>query len=130
VQANWRSEEHNGQRCELRMKTRRTLVRGMRNCLSERSYDLGRSDLHAYFQHWDLSQEDQEFSCRPPGQVQMSRHPIEYARYYGPQPTWRHRTMTYANAAESLVVGYQNGRRRDQWRMAIKRAIGPASKYF
>ena len=110
------------------MKTRRALVEGMRNWLSERAYDLGRPDLHAYFKQWDLSQEKEEFTVRPPGRARISRHLLEYARYYGPQLTWRHRTVTYMNAAGSLVVGYKNVHRLDEWRTAIKTALRDPSK--
>jgi glycosyltransferase involved in cell wall biosynthesis len=122
--------ESNGPRHELRMKTRRALVDGMRNWLSERAYDLGRPDLHAYFKQWDLSQEKDEFTVSPPGRARISRHLLEYARYYGPQLTWRHRTVTYMNAAGSLVVGYKNVHRLDEWRMAIKIALRDPSKHL
>jgi glycosyltransferase involved in cell wall biosynthesis len=116
-------------RRDLRMRTRRALVDGMRNWLSERSYDLRRPDLHAYFKQWDLSQEKEEFAVTPPSRLGISRHLIEYARYYGPQLSWRHRTVTYMNAAGSLVVGYENVHRLDEWRMAIKNALRSTSKH-
>ena len=121
--------EGSGNRHELRMRTRRALVAGMKHWLSERDYDLARPDLHAYFKQWDLSQEKEEFILEPPGRVRISRHLLEYARYYGPQLTWRHRTVTYMNAAGSLVVGYKNVHRLDEWRMAIKHALRDPSNH-
>jgi hypothetical protein len=47
-----------------------------------------------------------------------------------PQRTWRHRTVTYMNAAGSLVVGYRNVHRLDEWRMAIKSALRGASTHL
>jgi glycosyltransferase involved in cell wall biosynthesis len=120
--------EGSGQRHESRMRTRRALVSGMKHWMSERDYDLRRPDLHAYFKQWDLSQEKEEFTVAPPGRVRISRHLLEYARYYGPQLTWRHRTVTYMNAAGSLVVGYKNVHRLDEWRMAIKGALRDRTK--
>jgi hypothetical protein len=111
------------------MRTRRALVDGMKHWLWERGYDLGRPDLHAYFKQWDLSQEKEEFTVEAPGRMRISRHLMEYARYYGPQLTWRHRTVTYMNAAGSLVVGYKNVQRLDEWRMAIKHALRDPSKH-
>jgi glycosyltransferase involved in cell wall biosynthesis len=122
-----RSEGY-GQRHELRMKTRRAMVDGMKNWLSERAYDLSRPDLHAYFKQWDLSQEKEEFTVAPPGRMRISRHLIEYARYYGPQLTWRHRTVTYMNAAGALVVGYRNVHRLDGWRIAVTSAFRDPSR--
>jgi hypothetical protein len=112
--------ERNGPRHDLRMKTRRARVDGMRNWLSERAYDLGRPDLHAYFKRWDLAQEKDEFTVGPPGRARISRHLLEYARYYGPQLTRRHRTVNLYECAGSLVVGYRNVHRLDEWRMAMR----------
>jgi glycosyltransferase involved in cell wall biosynthesis len=121
--------EANGRRHELRLRTRRVLVDGMKSWLTKRGYDLKRADLHAFFKQWDLSQEKDEFIAAPPSRMKISRHLMEYARFYGPQLTWRHRTVTYINAAGSLVVGYKNVHRLDEWRMAIKSAFRGPSKH-
>jgi hypothetical protein len=110
----------NNRRRELRLRTRRALVVGMKRWLSERGYDLRSADLFANFNQWDLSQEKDEFIAASPGRMTTSPHLVEYARYYGPQLSWRHRTVTYLNAAGSLVVGYKNVHRLDEWRVAIK----------
>ena len=44
--------EGSGKRQELRMRTRRALVDGMKYWLSERGYDLARPDLYAYCKQW------------------------------------------------------------------------------
>jgi glycosyltransferase involved in cell wall biosynthesis len=110
-------------RHELRLKTRRALVDGMKTWLDERGYNLNQFDLHALFKQWELAQEKEQFLAAPPGRLKISRHLIEYAHYYGPQLTWRHQAVTYANAAGSLVVGYKNVHRLDEWRIAVKRAL-------
>jgi glycosyltransferase involved in cell wall biosynthesis len=112
-----------GARQELRLKTRRLLVDAMKAWLDERGYDLHQSDLHALFRQWDLSQEKDEFLAAPPGRMKISRHMMQYAHFYAPQLTWRHRAVTYANAAGSLVVGYKNVHLLDEWRVAVKRAL-------
>jgi glycosyltransferase involved in cell wall biosynthesis len=114
-------------RQELRLKTRRLLVNGMKAWLDERGYNLHQSDLHAFFKQWDLSQEKDEFAAAPPGRVKISRHLMQYAHFYAPQLTWRHRAVTYANAAGSLVVGYKNVHLLDEWRVAVKRAFRGAA---
>jgi glycosyltransferase involved in cell wall biosynthesis len=115
-------------RQELRLRTRRALVDGMKVWLDERGYDLDDAGLHALFKQWDLSQEKDEFAATPPSRVTISRHLVQYAHFYAPQLTWRHRAVTYANAAGSLVVGYKNVHLLDEWRVAVKRAFrGPAA---
>ena len=116
------------ERYELRVRTRRTLVDGMKVWLAKRGYDLSRPDLFALFKQWELSQEEDEFVVAPPGRSKIFRHLMQYARFYGPQLTRRHRVVTYINAAGSLVVGYKNVHRLDEWRLAIKRAFRGPSK--
>jgi glycosyltransferase involved in cell wall biosynthesis len=110
-------------RHELRIRTRRELVEGMKAWLTRRGYDLRQPNLRMLFKQWDLAQEGDQFALTPPGRIRFSRHLVEYARYYGPRMTWRHHAVTYINAAGSLVVGYENVHRLDEWRMAIKRAF-------
>ncbi len=112
----------------LRIKTRRVLIEGMKRWLTGRGYDLQRHDLRAMFKQMDLAQEEDEFAAVPPGRIAISRHLMEYARYYGPQLTWRHRTVTYLNAAGSLVVGYKHVHRLDEWREAITGALRGADQ--
>jgi glycosyltransferase involved in cell wall biosynthesis len=113
----------NKPRYELRLKTRRALVDGMKGWLDERGYNLRQSDLYAFFKQWDLVQEKDEFVAAPPSRVKISRHLMQYAHFYAPQMSRRHRAVTYANAAGSLVVGYKNVHRLDEWRVAVKRAL-------
>jgi glycosyltransferase involved in cell wall biosynthesis len=117
------SGESNRARHELRIKTRKVLIDGMKRWLTERGYDLQRPDLRILFKQMDISQQQDQFIVAPPGRLRTSRHLMQYARFYGPQLTWRHRAVTYANAAGSLVVGYKNVHRLDEWRSAIKRAF-------
>jgi glycosyltransferase involved in cell wall biosynthesis len=115
--------EVNCRRQELRIQTRKALIDGMKRWLSERGYDLKRPDLRTLFKQWDLAQEGDTFALARPGNLRFSRHLVQYARCYGPRMTWRHRAVTYMNAAGSLVVGYKNAHRLDEWRVAIKRVF-------
>jgi glycosyltransferase involved in cell wall biosynthesis len=114
-------------RHQKRMETRKALVAGMKKWLCEHAYDLRRTDLRMLFKQWELLQEKDEFLAEPPGRMKISRHLMQYAHFYGPQLTWRHRTVTYMNAAGALVVGYKNVHKLDEWRIAIKSAFRGAS---
>jgi hypothetical protein len=70
-----------------------------------------------------------EFVETAPGRITISRHLMEYARYYGPQLSRRHRKVTYLNAAGSLVVGYKNVHRLDEWRLAIKSVLSSQGRH-
>jgi glycosyltransferase involved in cell wall biosynthesis len=117
----------NRRRQELRLRTRRALNEGMRHWLTERNYDLRRSDLQRLAKQWDLAQREHAFVLSPPGRLAGSRHWMQYAGCGSPL-TWRHRTVAYLNAAGSLVVGYHNVHKLDEWRIAIKRAFRSPSK--
>jgi glycosyltransferase involved in cell wall biosynthesis len=106
-------------RCELRARTRKALIEGVKRWLRERSYDLRRPDLQMLMKQWEVGEEEETFLLHPPNRWNTSRHFMRYARYYGPQLGGRHRTVTYLNAAGSLVVGYKNVHKLDQWRMKV-----------
>jgi len=106
-------------RCELRARTRKALIHGMKRWLHERAYDLERPDLQKLMRQWEIAQEEEAFLLRPPNRWHISRHFMRYARYFGPQLSWRHRAVTYLNAAGSLVVGYKNIHKLEAWRTSI-----------
>jgi|tagenome__1003787_1003787.scaffolds.fasta_scaffold20983115_2 glycosyltransferase involved in cell wall biosynthesis len=112
--------EKNSARQELRIKTRKLLMHGMKRWLTDRGWDLRDADLYAFFKQWDLAQEGDQFTLKTPGRIKISRHLVQYAHYYGPRLSWRHKTVTYLNAAGALVVGYENVHRLDEWREAVK----------
>ena len=113
-------------RQELRLRTRKALIEGMKRWLVERGYDFRRPDLQILIKQWELAEQGDAFVLAPPSRRGISRHLLQYARYCGPQLTWRHRTVTYVNAVGSLVVGYKNVHKLDEWRVAIKGALrGP-----
>ncbi len=116
-------------RQNLRIKTRKALIDGMTAWLSKHGYDLERMDLRMLLQQWDVEHEAEQFALVRPGNVQFSRHLMRYAHCHGAAMTWRHRTVTYVNAASSLVVGYQNVQRLNEWRVAIKSAFRGAAKH-
>jgi glycosyltransferase involved in cell wall biosynthesis len=110
-------------RRELRIQTRTALIEGMKCWLEERGYELERPDLKALFKQWELTQEGDAFELETPNRFTAARHLMQYASYYSPRMTWRHRTATYMNAAGSLVVGYKNIHKLDEWRTAITHAF-------
>jgi glycosyltransferase involved in cell wall biosynthesis len=112
-------------RCELRARTRKALIDGMKRWLRERSYDLTRQDLQMLMKQWEVAQEEESFLLHPPNRWHISRHFMRYAHYYGPQLGWRHRGVTYLNAAGSLVVGYKNVHKLDSWRTAVTHPFRP-----
>ena len=118
------------QQYEARMKTREILVSGMRSWLMRRGYDLSRGDLRILFKQWKLKQDSEAFNVRPPGRLKTFGYLLDYARYYGPQLTWRHRVVTYLNAVGSLFVGYKNIHRLDEWRVAVKRGFRVLSRQW
>jgi glycosyltransferase involved in cell wall biosynthesis len=112
--------------CELRMRTRSAVIHGVKRWLHERSYDLTRPDLRMLMKQWEVAEEESAFLLRPPNRWGIARHLTRYARYYGAQLGWRHRAVTYLNAAGSLIVGYENIHKLDQWRTAITHAFRPS----
>lgn len=110
-------------RRELRMRTRAALVQAMRSWLDERAYELERPELDVLFKQWELTQEGDEFDLVAPGRLKIARHLMRYASHFRARMTWRHRAVTYLNAAGSLVVGYKNIHKLDEWRTAITHAF-------
>jgi glycosyltransferase involved in cell wall biosynthesis len=106
-------------RRELRMLTRTALVREMRTWMDERAYALDRPELIELFKQWELTQEEDEFELETPGRLKIAGHLMRCASHFKARMTWRHRLVTYLNAAGSLVVGYKNVHKLDGWRMAI-----------
>ena len=110
-------------RGELRMRTRAALVEAMKSWLDERAYELERPELYELFKQWELTQEGDEFELETPGRLKIARHLVRYASHFRARMTWRHRAVTYLNAAGSLVVGYKNIHKLDEWRTAITHAL-------
>jgi glycosyltransferase involved in cell wall biosynthesis len=106
-------------RRELRMRTRTALVRAMKTWMDERAYALDRPELIELFKQWELTQEGDEFDVVTPGRLKIARHLVRYASHFKARMTWRHRAVTCLNAAGSLIVGYKNIHKLDEWRKAI-----------
>ena len=106
-------------RRELRMRTRNAFVRTMRTWLDERAYALDRPELIELFKQWELTQEGDEFDVVTPSRLKIARHLVRYASHFKARMTWRHRAVTYLNAAGSLIVGYKNVPKLEEWRKAI-----------
>ena len=105
-------------RCELRARTRKALIEGMKRWLHERSYDLTRPDLQMLMKQWEVVEEEDEFLLHPPNRWRFSNHLLRCARYRAGLG-WRHRAATCLNAAGALVVGYENVHKLDEWRTAV-----------
>jgi glycosyltransferase involved in cell wall biosynthesis len=117
-------------RRELRMRTRTALVRAMKTWLDERAYSLDRPELTVLFKQWELTQEGDEFELATPGRFKIARHLVRYASHFKARMTWRHRAVTYLNAAGSLVVGYKNLHKLDEWRTAITHPFRSPTRIF
>ena len=95
----------------------------MKSWLDQRSYELERADLKSLFKQWELTQEGDAFELETPNRFTTARHLLQYASYYSPRLTRRHRAVTYLNAAGSLLVGYKNVHKLDEWRTVITHAF-------
>jgi len=113
---------------EVRARSTMALARSGRRWLRERGYDLGRMDLRMLRRHWELEMEKARFALRHPGNVRFCWHLLRSTRCFGAQTNWKHRGVTYLNAAGSLVMGYENVHRLDEWRGAIKRTLMGAGR--
>ena len=120
--------EVNRDRQELRLRTREALLNRVRIWLRNHGYDLRCWNLRALLKQWELSQEKDRFIIKPPGRLHICRHLMQYAHFFGPQLTSRHRAVTYMNAVGSLFVGYENVHRLDEWRVALKTALPRGTK--
>jgi hypothetical protein len=110
-------------RRELRMRTRTAFVRAVRTWLDERAYALDRPELIELFKQWELTQEGDEFDVVTPSRLKIARHLVRYASHFKARMTWRHRAVTYLNAAGSLIVGYKNVHKLDEWRTAVTQPL-------
>jgi hypothetical protein len=111
-------------RLQRRIVTTRAISDGVRQWLEENGFDVGRPDLRAYLMRWILESRASEFVLSPPGRLRFFRHLLQHAWYFGPVMTWRHLAVFYANALGSLLVGYKNFHRLDEWRLVLKRSLG------
>jgi glycosyltransferase involved in cell wall biosynthesis len=113
-------------RLQRRVVTTRAIREGVREWLEKNGFDVDRPDLQAFLMRWTFSSRVSEFALSPPGRLRFFRHLLEQSWYFGPQMTWRHLVVHYANALGSLFVGYRNFHRLDEWRLAVKRSVHSA----
>jgi glycosyltransferase involved in cell wall biosynthesis len=52
---------------------------------------------------------------------------IQYAKYYGPQLTWRHQLVVCFDALGALIVGVKHLKRLDEWRIRAEARAAPSS---
>jgi glycosyltransferase involved in cell wall biosynthesis len=110
-------------RLQRRVITTRAIREGVREWLEKNGFDVRRPDLQAFLMRWTISSRVAEFALSPPGRLRFFRHQLEQSWYFGSQMTWRHLAVHYANAFGSLLVGYRNFHRLDEWRLAVKRSF-------
>jgi len=113
-------------RLERRVITTRAIRDGVSEWLTKNGFDVNRSDLRAYLVRWTFLSRVGEFALSPPGRLRFFRHLLEQSWYFGSQMTWRHLAVSYASAFGSLLVGYRNFHRLDEWRLAVKRSLHTA----
>jgi glycosyltransferase involved in cell wall biosynthesis len=113
-------------RLQRRVIATRAIGEGVREWLEKNGFDVNRPDLRAFLMQWTISSRASEFALSPPGRLRFFRHLLEQSRYFGTRMSWRHLVVHYANAFGSLVVGYRNFHRLDEWRLAVKRSLHSA----
>lgn len=111
------------ERLRRRMKTTRAIGEDVRQWLAKNGFDVNRPEIRAYLMQWAISSRADEFALEPPGRWRFFRHLMEQGRCFGTRMTWRHEIVFYANAVGSLVVGYKNYPRLDEWRLGLKRKL-------
>jgi glycosyltransferase involved in cell wall biosynthesis len=113
-------------RLQRRVIATRAIGEGVREWLEKNGFDVNRPELRAFLMQWTISSRASEFALSPPGRLRFFRHLLEQSRYFGTRMSWRHLVVHYANAFGSLVVGYRNFHRLDEWRLAVKRSLHSA----
>ena len=110
-------------RVERRIVTTRAIGDGVREWLDKNGFDLGRRELQAFLMQWTIASRAYEFLLTPPGRLKFFRYQLDRSRYFRSRFTRRHLAVHYMNAIGSLVVGYRNFHRLDEWRAAAKRFL-------
>jgi len=110
-------------RLERRVLATRAIGVGVREWLVKNGFDVNRPELRAFLAQWVIQSRVAEFALSPPGRLRFFRHLLEQAQYSGARISRRHLLVQYGNAFASLLVGYHNFPRLDEWRLAVKRFL-------
>jgi glycosyltransferase involved in cell wall biosynthesis len=110
-------------RLQRRVIVTRAIGVGVRQWLEKGGFDVNRPDLRAFLAQWTISSRASAFALSPPGRLRFFLHLLDQPRYFGTRMTWRHLVVFYVNAFGSLLVGYRNFHRLDEWRLAVKRSV-------
>jgi glycosyltransferase involved in cell wall biosynthesis len=110
-------------RLKRRVITTRAIGEGVEQWLEKNGFDVNRTDVRAFLMRWTFLSRVGEFALSPPGRLRFFRHQLEQSWYFGPEMTWRHLVVHCANAFGSLIVGYRDSYRLDEWRLALKRSF-------
>jgi glycosyltransferase involved in cell wall biosynthesis len=111
------------ERLQRRMKTTRAIGDDVRQWLAKNGFEVNRPEIRAFLMQWTISSRADEFALSPPGRWRFFRHLLEQPRYFGTRMTQRHKIVFYVNAFASLLVGYKNFPRLDEWRVTLKRSV-------
>lgn len=110
-------------RLERRVLATRAIGVGVRQWLVKNAFDVNRPEICAFLAQWEIQSRVGEFALSPPRRLRFFRHLLEQARYYQARMSRRHLLVHYGNAFASLLVGYRNFHRLDEWRLAVKRSV-------
>lgn len=113
-------------RLQRRILATREIGVGVRQWLEKNGFDVSRPELRAFLAQWEIQSRASEFALAPPGRLRFFRHLLEQPQYWGARMSWRHRIVHYVEAFGSLLVGYRNFHRLDDWRLALKRFLRSA----
>jgi glycosyltransferase involved in cell wall biosynthesis len=115
------------QRIQRRLDTRKVLIGDMQGWLVGHGWDLSEPDLQALVMQWQLTQEEDEFHIDPPGRGRLFRHLWQHNKYFRPRLSSRHIAFNYARALASLILGYSNLNKFDDWHRYSRRLRGRVS---
>jgi glycosyltransferase involved in cell wall biosynthesis len=111
-----------------RITTLKIIVDEMDKWLVDRGYDLNERVIRSFRQRWQLLYETEQFAYRGPGRIRFFVHLLKSMRLMGPCLNWRIQAVNAMNAVGSLIFGYQNYARLDEWRLKVKRIISGGTR--
>jgi glycosyltransferase involved in cell wall biosynthesis len=114
------------ERIACRMNASQAVHSAARQWLAGNGHDPAAELLSAYLARWTFAQKQDRFQIQAPDRWTLFNQQWREARLHRGLRTPRHRMVTYMNAVGSLVVGYRNLHRLDEWRLAGKQMFrGP-----
>jgi len=108
---------------EKRLRMFKIEFEAMCRWLTANGFTQSQPPVKWFFQRGLHFMETQQFALSAPGRLRFFRHLARYNLAYGPYMTPRLRAINWFNAFASLLAGYHNFHRLDQWRLAAVRRI-------